>query len=198
MSNIDSADINMVQQEESTDNPDFSAWERISLFISSGDESHSINNPGIEHFSGNRPSEKEDTQNQHLLHSSIYIPKNSLRPDSKAKSRTKRLAAWEGIVKDIRNEEFVADLYEIGLSVPIMSAIIPFDEISTDQQDFIVEGASFYWFIYYKDSFTGRKNTSLIIFNSPPVLTPKLHQQSFEEASRKYDKIATKQQASKT
>jgi len=96
---------------------------------------------------------------------------------------------WEGVIKLIKNNYFVAYLFELEQDVPEIEAEIPFEEISPQDRKYIKVGASFYWNIYYVDSYTGRERGSKFIFHRTPILTKKIHREIFNKAMDKHDRI---------
>ena len=70
--------------------------------------------------------------------------------------RVRVLQQWEGVVTDVTNDSFFADLQDLSdSSHPLEVVEIPIDEVSEDDRPLLVEGAVFYWSIGHETSAGG-------------------------------------------
>ena len=84
------------------------------------------------------------------------------------------LQEWEGYVIEISEDDFVARLLDItaGKTVEDEEAVIPFEEISDNDNANLRLGSIFRWIIGYERSGGGsKKRVSQIVFRDLPVVT---------------------------
>ena len=86
------------------------------------------------------------------------------------------LQEWEGYVTDIGDDEFGARLLDVtaGDAVELEDAVIPLEEVSTEDRRRMEPGSIFRWVIGYERSVGGtRKPVSRIVFLDLPRITNK-------------------------
>lgn len=73
------------------------------------------------------------------------------------KERVRVLQQWEGVVTDVTNDSFFADLQDLSdSSQPLEVVEIPLEEVPEDDRPLLVEGAVFYWSIGHETSAGGQ------------------------------------------
>lgn len=70
--------------------------------------------------------------------------------------RVRVLQQWEGVVTDVTDDSFFADLQDLSdSSQPLEVVEIPIEEVSEDDRPLLAEGAVFYWSIGHETSAGG-------------------------------------------
>jgi hypothetical protein len=87
-------------------------------------------------------------------------------------SRRTILQRWEGVVSEVREDEFDARLTDLtSPRAPEEQATFPMSEISASDEPLVEPGAVFYWYIGYEDKVGGqRERTSGIRFRRLPAV----------------------------
>ena len=87
----------------------------------------------------------------------LASPLIRLAAGSLPKERIRVLQQWEGVVTDVGEDSFWADLQDLGdSSLPIEIVELPIEEGPEDDRDLLVEGGIFYWSIGYETSVGGQ------------------------------------------
>lgn len=88
-----------------------------------------------------------------ILHLPVRLPA-LIRPSG----RFIALARWEGVVTEVRHEEFDARLTDIMGDEDDVSMTFPNDDVSLDDISLLKAGAIFYWIVGYVESSTGQRS----------------------------------------
>lgn len=80
------------------------------------------------------------------------------------------LQQWEGIVRDVGSNDFIAELRDLSdPAQPLEEATFNFDEVSDDDRALILNGAVFLWSIGYRTRHGQKERVSLIRFLRLPA-----------------------------
>ncbi len=103
------------------------------------------------------------------------------------------LQKWEGVVKKVRNDTFIAQLTDLSSQSEDEEAEIPIEEISLADKSMLAPGAVFYWCIGYRDTPGGQRiRASEIRFRRLPSWTLKELDNSRKEAEELGDLLEWK------
>lgn len=112
--------------------------------------------------SANQPRRTKDAQvNTELIR---------LSAEGKTRSTYEILQQWEGIVRDVADDTFWADLYDLGEdTTPEEIVEIPVVEVSPADRALVAEGAAFYWSVGYETDSAGttRRVSELTMRRTP-------------------------------
>lgn len=103
------------------------------------------------------------------------------------------LQKWEGVVKKIENESFLAELKDLTDEGPEEEAEFPIDDIPNSDKELVAPGAVFYWCIGYLDTLNGQRvRASEIRFRRLPTWTDREVERAKSEAEQIRDVIGWK------
>jgi hypothetical protein len=106
---------------------------------------------------------------EHLLHQPVRIP-----AQLRSAGRFIPLARREGVVAEVRRDEFDARLTDIMGDEEDVSITFPKDDLSADDTGLLKPGAVFYWIVGYVENPTGqRSRTAEIKFRRLPARRPR-------------------------
>ncbi|MFC1643132.1 hypothetical protein ACFL5O_10700 [Myxococcota bacterium] len=72
-------------------------------------------------------------------------------------------ARWEGVVEEVRDDEFDARLVDIMGDEPDISVTFPVDDLSCEDVRLLKSGAVFYWIIGYREDATGQRSRIAVV-----------------------------------
>lgn len=103
-----------------------------------------------------------------------------------SKEKIRVLQRWTGVVELVETDRFFAVLRdETDARNPLEEAELEFAEVSRSDRSLVVEGATFYWFIGYRDTVGGqRERISTLRFARLPRLSDAERKVLFELADR--------------
>lgn len=103
------------------------------------------------------------------------------------------LQKWQGVVKNVGEESFLAELRDLTSERPEEEAEFPIDEIPNPDRELIAVGAVFYWCIGYLDTLNGQRiRASEIRFRRVPAWTKKEIERARSQAIKLRDAIGWK------
>jgi hypothetical protein len=94
------------------------------------------------------------------------------------------LNKWEGMVQEVYEDRFRANLFDQDRPDVLETAEFSFNEISSEDRDLVREGAIFYWYLLYLDSEAGdRDRVSRIWFRRSGRMSSHNFSKAFERVS---------------
>jgi len=116
------------------------------------------------------------------------VPRFSSKP-----SRFRALQKWEGHVREIKADMFVAELVDLDKVAPMEEAEIPLQEVSEEDRELLKIGAIFYWTIGYSESPAGtRRRAGEIRFRRLPAWTKREISEAERDAKEIIDALSWK------
>lgn len=117
----------------------------------------------------------------------IRLPPGSLPLES-----VRVLQQWEGVVTEVADDSFFADLQDLNDSAePIEVVELPFEEVPKDDWPLLQEGAVFYWSIGYETTAGGTlRRMSEIRLRRTPRWTKRAHRQAEQRAEELLERLA--------
>jgi hypothetical protein len=103
------------------------------------------------------------------------------------------LQKWQGVVKSVDGESFLAELRDLIADGPEEEADFPIDDIPNADKELVAPGAVFYWCIGYLDTLNGQRvRASEIRFRRVPAWTEREVERAKSEAEKLREVIGWK------
>jgi hypothetical protein len=134
----------------------------------------------------------DDSGTTMLRRPRLASPLIRLPPGSLPLESVRVLQQWEGVVTEVADDSFFADLQDLNDSAePIEVVELPFEEVPKDDRPLLQEGAVFYWSIGYETTAGGTlRRMSEIRLRRTPRWTKRAHRQAEQRAEELLERLA--------